>query len=158
MVGPYAWRAAALAICLVAVPAAAQPFAPFLGSWNGSGKVVINDGRTEQIKCSGYYRSSETSNTFGVSLRCASPSYSIQLRSNLSVAGSQVSGSWEERTFNLQGHVTGRIDSGRITVSIHGGPFNAAMSIAVAGSSQAVVLTAQGSGLKEVRMTLSRAQ
>ena len=144
--------------CILVTSASAQSMSPFLGSWGGSGKVVIDDGRTEQIKCNGYYRAIEVDAAYGVNLRCASASYSIQLRSNFSIEGTRVSGSWEERTFNLQGSVSGTIEGGRISVRIDGGPFKAAMSIAVAGNNQTVVLTAEGAGLQEVRMALARAQ
>ena len=43
-------------------------------------------------------------------------------------------------------------------LNVDGGGLKAAMTIAVSGSSQSVVLTTQGSGLKEVRMALARAQ
>lgn len=130
---------------------------PFLGTWAGTGRVVVQDGKSEQIKCNGFYRN-DGQKGFGVAIRCASTSYSIQLRSALALSGNQISGSWEERTFNLQGHLSGRVDGGRMVLNVDGGSLKAAMTISVSGSSQSVVLTTQGSGLKEVRMALVRAQ
>ena len=75
----------------------------------------------------------------------------------LAINGSQISGSWEERTFNVQGQLSGRMDGERMVLTIDGGALKAAMTIAVSGSSQSVVLTTQGSGLREVRMALARA-
>ena len=76
----------------------------------------------------------------------------------MTINGSQISGSWEERTFNVQGQLSGRVDGGRMVLNVDGGGLKAALTIAVSGSSQSVVLTTQGSGLKEVRMALARAQ
>ncbi|MFZ4809658.1 MAG: hypothetical protein ACOYLQ_20575 [Hyphomicrobiaceae bacterium] len=120
--------------------------------------MVVDDGKSEQIKCNGYYRQTDGQNGLGVAIRCASPSYSIQLRSALTANGTQLSGTWEERTFNVQGHLSGRIEAGRMVLNVDGGGMKATMSIAVTGSSQSVLLTTQGSGLKEVRMSLARAQ
>jgi len=150
--------AGVLAALVVFSPAAkADPLHPFLGIWGGTGRVVVDDGKSEQIKCNGYYRN-DGQKGLGVAIRCASASYSIQLSSALSVNGSQISGSWEERTFNVQGQLSGRVDGGRMVLNVDGGSLKATITIAVSGASQSVVLTTQGSGLKEVRMALARAQ
>ena len=145
-------------LALFAGPATADPFHPFLGAWGGTGRVVVDDGKSESIRCTGYYRAIGDPKGLGVAIRCASPSYSIQLRSALAVDGTQLSGSWEERTFNVQGQLSGRIEGGRIMLTVDSGALTAAMTILLSGSSQSIVLSTQGSGLKEVRMTLVRAQ
>jgi hypothetical protein len=150
--------AGVLAALVVVSPAMADPLHPFVGTWGGTGRVVVDDGKSEQIRCKGYYRPTEGQKGLGIAIRCASASYSIQLRSALTINGSQISGSWEERTFNVQGQLSGRVDGGRMVLNVDGGGLKAAMTIAVSGSSQSVVLTTQGSGLKEVRMALARAQ
>jgi len=145
--------------CLaLASPAMSDPLQPFVGSWGGSGRVVVEDGKSEQIKCNGYYRPNDGQKGLGLAIRCASPSYSIQLRSALRVNGNELSGSWEERTFNVQGSLSGRVDAGRMVLNVDGGGLKAAMTISVTGGSQSVLLTTQGSGLREVRITLARAQ
>jgi hypothetical protein len=45
-----------------------------------------------------------------------------------------------------------------MVLNVDGGGLKATMTISITGSSQSVLLTTQGSGLKEVRMTLARAQ
>ncbi len=150
----------AFAACLglvLACPVQADTLQPFIGSWGGSGRVVVDDGKSEQIKCNGYYRQTDGQNGLGVAIRCASPSYSIQLRSALTANGTQLSGTWEERTFNVHGNLSGRIEAGRMVLNVDGGGMKATMSISVTGGSQSVLLTTQGSGLKEVRMSLARA-
>ena len=156
---PTSYFSAGILLALVFIPSAtmADPLHPFLGSWGGTGRVIVDDGKSEQIKCNGYYRPTDGQTGLGVSIRCASASYSIQLRSALTINGSQISGSWEERTFNVQGQLSGRMDGERMVLTIDGGALKAAMTIAVSGSSQSVVLTTQGSGLREVRMALARA-
>jgi len=57
-----------------------------------------------------------------------------------------------------RGNLSGRIEAGRMVLNVDGGGMKATMSISVTGSSQSVLLTTQGSGLKEVRMSLARAQ
>jgi len=55
----FRWRVAAvtgLAMLVAGVDAeAAGPFADLNGSWSGSGRIRLEDGKTEGLKCKAYY-------------------------------------------------------------------------------------------------------
>jgi hypothetical protein len=149
-----AWLTASL--MLVAPAAADGPFATFGGSWSGDGRIELASGATERIKCRAYYTPKDGGSSLGMAIRCASASYKIELRSQLQSSGNQISGNWEERTFNATGQVTGRVSASNINLSVVGGGLTASMSVSNRGSSQSVGISTQGSGLKRVEIDLSR--
>jgi hypothetical protein len=133
---------------------AKNPFDSLLGTWTGSGKLVLQGGQWENIKCNAYY-------TGGVSelrlaVRCASASYKVEIRSKLTRAGDKISGTWEERTYNAAGSVSGRALGNRLSLSISNGAFSGSMSVSYGASEQSVSISTAGINLKSVNMTLSR--
>ena len=89
-------------------------------------------------------------------IRCASPDYKIELRSQLSHDGRQVTGQWEERTFNATGEVTGRASSTQIQLQISGGVVTGSMQVNTSGSTQTVSISTTGSTLQGVSIKLQR--
>ena len=116
---------AAAAATLSAPARADGPFSPFNGSWAGNGRIQLHSGATERIKCRAYYTPKDGGVALGMAIRCASASYKIELRSQLHSSGGQVSGRWEERTFNAAGEVTGRVSATNINLSVVGGGLTA---------------------------------
>ena len=81
---------------LAAAQAAENPFAHFTGSWAGQGKITVQNGSSERIRCRGTYRAGETGTTLSISLRCASDSYKFELASDVTYDGGAITGSWNE--------------------------------------------------------------
>lgn len=139
-----------------ALPASAQaPFATISGNWSGGGQLRLADGTSERLSCRAYYSPKDGGAGLGMAIRCASPSYKIELRSNLRYAGGRVSGSWEERSFNVGGGVSGRASPGSISVSFSGN-VSGSMSVSYSGSSQRVSISTGGSGFSSVSLSLSK--
>ncbi|MFN3745027.1 MAG: hypothetical protein ACK4TL_10010 [Hyphomicrobiaceae bacterium] len=152
-------RGMVLAVVLTAAgfsEARAQtPFQVLAGNWSGSGQIRLDNGKSEALRCRAYYTQKEAA-TLGIALICASASNKIELRANLNQSGTQVEGSWEERTFNAAGTVTGRVTAGRINLSIAGGTFSGSMNVAITGARHSVSIETNGIGLKAVNISLSR--
>ena len=144
--------------CALAVRAVAgdNPFPSLVGSWSGNGQATLDSGKTEKMLCKGYY-TGQGSEGLGVAIRCANPSSSIDLRATLTFANGAVSGNWEERTYNASGNVTGKASANKVDLAISGGGLTASMAVSISGSSHSVRITTQGSGLKSVNISLSRA-
>lgn len=139
-----------------AIDARAQaPFQSLPGNWSGGGQIKLDNGKSEALTCRAYYTQKEA-NTLGIAIRCASPGNKIELRANLSQSGSQVSGTWEERTYNASGKVTGKISGGRISLAIAGGSFAGSMNVAISGEKHSVSIETDGIGLKAVNISLAR--
>ena len=141
---------------MYAAPAAADvPFAGLNGTWRGSGQIRLAGGSSEALKCVAYYTPKD-STSVGLAIRCASASNKIELRANLVAQGGRISGSWEERTFNAAGEVSGQSSGNRLSLSIVGGGFSGSMSVSTSGGSQTVSITTEGIGLKGVNISLSK--
>jgi hypothetical protein len=135
---------------------AAAPFAELNGAWTGAGQIRLEGGKTERVTCKAYYTPKDAGVGLGIALRCASTSYSIDLRSNLESNNGRVTGDWEERTFNAAGSVTGRATNGNVSVAISGGGLSGSMSVSFGGTSQQVSITTSGTALKGVSISLSK--
>ena len=133
--------------------AAANAFDTLLGSWRGSGQILLSDGRRERLTCSAYYTGGGSQ--LGMAIRCQSESSSVEIRSKLSLSGSRVSGTWEERTFNASGTASGSASGDRISLSIAGG-VSGSMQVSFSGSRQNVSISTQNIALKSVTISLSR--
>lgn len=155
-------RRGSLLLAMAALLGATQPavaedvFAPFNGTWTGTGQIRLDSGASERIKCNAYYTQKEGGTGLGIALRCASTSYKVELRSQLSAQGTRISGSWEERVFNASGTATGTATGNRITISVVGGGMTGTMNVTAGGPTQSVVITTQGTGLKSVNISLSK--
>jgi hypothetical protein len=156
------WQAAALialgtwGIALSSGAEAAGPFAPLNGTWSGAGQIKLNDGRTESLKCKAYYVPRGGGAAIGLSLRCASASNKIELRSSLTSSGGAVTGSWEERTFNASGDVSGQVSGNRLRLSINGGGLSGSMTVTMGEKSQSISVSTQGVALRGVNISLRR--
>lgn len=147
--------AAVLVLTLAPSHAGDGPVANLVGTWSGSGEAFLDGGKTEQMRCKGYY-TGQGSDGLGVAIRCANSSSNIDLRANLTFANGGVSGNWEERTYNAAGTVTGKASSDKVDLAITGGGLTASMAVAIKGAAQSVSIKTQGSGLKGVRINMTR--
>lgn len=152
--------AALLALLAQAVqPISAAPqevFGSMAGFWIGPGRIEFDEGASEALVCKAYYTTTHQTNRLSIVLRCASPSQKIELRAQLAAQGSNLTGTWEERTFNASGTVTGEATDQQITLSIDGGGFTATMLVIQDEGQQSVSITTQGVGFKKVSVSLTR--
>lgn len=156
-------RAGIVAGCLaVAVAAAGSPtaraegpFSSLNGAWSGSGSVKFAGGQSEPIKCKLYYNP-KGGTEVALALRCASTSAKIEMRANLVYSGGSVSGTWEERSYNASGNITGKAGGNSLNMHIEGGGLTGAMHVNVNGSSQSVSITTSGVGFTGINLNFSK--
>jgi len=150
------------AVALMAVLTQAQsdgskadpsPFDTLLGSWRGSGQMELDQGRRERLKCNAYYTGGGSQ--LRMAILCQSESSNLHFRSNLSLSGGRITGSWEERTYNAQGNASGQESGGKISLNISGG-VTGTMSVAYTPSRQSVSISTQGIALESVKIELTR--
>ena len=154
------WRPmAAVLVAWLAVAAwvpahAASPFAGLSGSWSGSGHIRLDNGKTEGIRCSASY-APRGGAALVLSLRCASQSNRIELRASLVSNGERLSGTWEERSYNASGSVSGVASGGSLRLSI-GGSLSGYMLVTTTGGSQSISVRTDGAGFRGVSISLRR--
>ena len=135
--------------------AADSPFHSLAGTWNGSGTASFDGGKTESLRCKGYYTNGSGGSNLGLSIRCANASAKVELRANLNYADGDVSVDWEERTYNQSGTVTGKATSNKLNLAINGG-IQGSMTVSVAGGSHSVNVSTSGPVLKGISISMSR--
>jgi len=143
-------------LLLVAPPAVAAdgPLAHFAGNWSGAGKITVQDGHSERIRCRA--TNSATGNSLSLSMRCASDSYRFDLGSDISSEGSAISGTWNETSRGIYGNLAGRVSGSLIQASASAVGVNATLSIRSSGSSLSVSIRSPGSEVTEVSVSMSR--
>ena len=147
---------ALLAGSLQPISAAPQEvFGSMSGFWIGPGRIEFEAGTSEALLCKAYYTTPQT-DRLSIVLRCASPSQKIELRAQLVANGANLTGTWEERTYNASGTVTGQATDQQISLSIDGGGFTATMQVIQDEGHQSVSITTQGVGFKKVSVSLTR--
>jgi hypothetical protein len=131
----------------------ASPFAPFAGSWSGTGTIETTNGN-ERIRCRATY--DVNGKSLQLNLRCASDSYNFNLTSNVHYDGGAISGTWSELTRNASGHISGHVSGNQILVSAEGASFAANLLMVTRGDRQSVSIRASGADIHGVSIALSR--
>jgi len=124
------------------------------GTWRGDGTMSFEGGGTESISCNGYYKGA---GNLSVVIRCKGTSSNFELRSKLESNGDKVSGSWEERTYNATGDVSGTASAGKLNVQFSGS-LTGRLEMSFSSSSQSVSVSVgtKGAGIKSVHVSFSR--
>lgn len=141
----------------VASGAPQELFSSLSGFWIGPGRIEFAEMASEALLCKAYYTTTGQADRLNIVLRCASRTNKIELRAKLSAEGSNLIGTWEERTFNASGTVAGKATDGKIALAIDsGGGFSATMLVIQDNAHHSVSITARGVGFKTVYVSLSR--
>lgn len=147
--------AAILLGALTPAQAAENPFQALAGTWSGAGTAQLEGGKTESLRCKGYYKNGSGGTALGLSIRCANASAKVELRANLNYANGAVTGSWEERTYNQSGTITGRATASKMNLAISGG-IEGSLSVSIANGKHSVSVSTGGSALKGINVSMSR--
>jgi len=134
--------------------ALADPIAALTGYWSGNGTVALTNGRTERVKCQVFYKAE--GGQIRQTMRCASPDYTINALAELQLKGSQVTGTWEEKTYAAKGAVTGRFANDSFALSIQGANFTAVMNVTLSSCKQSLNITPQGLEVTRVSIALAK--
>ena len=146
-------------LCIVLAPArtvAAGVFTNFNGSWSGSGKMRLEGGRSETLRCRANYVERGGGNAVGISLRCASQANRVELRANLTSNSGRVNGDWEEREFNASGSASGTATGNHISLAINGGGLTGSLSLTTSGTRQTVSISTENVALRGIQIALAR--
>jgi hypothetical protein len=125
-------------------PGSQAPFAGLSGPWSGAGTITMTNGATERIRCKGSYSVNASGKAVQQSLRCASDTYKLEIRSNIISEGGSLSGSWTEATRGMSGNVSGHASGAAISANVAGAGFTARIDVRTHGDKQSVTLRPQG--------------
>ena len=140
----------------MAAPASAieGTFAALDGAWAGSGSVRLENGKTERLRCRGYYNAKQGS-TLSMAINCGNASFKIHMRANLRSSGNAISGTWEEREFNQTGNVSGQRAGNGFRLKFSGA-ISGSMNVTTSGSRQSVSISTGGPGFTGVNLQFAK--
>ncbi|HEX2842606.1 hypothetical protein [Hyphomicrobium sp.] len=154
-------RSALVSAAILTVAAATSPvraadatFAALEGAWSGSGSVRLENGKSERLKCKGYYNA-KAGSTLGMAINCGNASFKINMRANLKNAGGSISGTWEEREFNQTGNVTGKQTENGFQLKFTGA-LSGSMNVSMTGAKQTVSISTGGPGFTGVNLQFAK--
>ncbi len=130
-------------------------FKKLVGSWQGAGDLVLEDGTREQLSCRGYYGLKSEGNGLSIVSLCSSPTRKFELRSLVTETATGVAGQWEERTFHATGDVSGSASGTTMNLNFSG-TIEGTISIALTGQTHSVNVSAAGAGIKGISISLTR--
>jgi hypothetical protein len=139
-------------------PAHGQPLRPFsalAGAWSGNGRITLDDGLTERLRCRANYAVGGEGASLQQSLRCAGDSYKFELQSNVAANGGTLSGTWSESTRGVSGSLEGRVSAGRFDVLVSSPTFTAKLTLTASGNRQSVSISSGGQ-IRNVAISLAR--
>lgn len=145
----------ALPLSTAVLAQSATPFSQLAGKWHGSGQVRLADGHAERLSCQGNYNQKSGGAELLLAIRCQSENNKIDMKGNVSYDGGSLSGHWSERSFGLEGDLSGRSAANKFTVQILG-QLQGSMTVSVSGASHQVHITNHGPGFSNVSISFSR--
>lgn len=150
-----AW-AASLCFLLTTAPVRADVVSDMAGRWSGWGSVKLTNGKTERVKCVATYFIKNGGAQIDQNLRCASSDYKIDAVATYDVAGSDVTGVWEERTHSSKGRVAGKLVSNGFRLSVAGDAFTAQMVVTSSRCKQSINIEPRGLNVTQVAIGLRK--
>jgi hypothetical protein len=130
------------------------PFSGLVGMWSGGGSVRLENGKTERMKCKGYYNAKDASG-LGMAISCGSTAFKINMRATLTNSGGQIAGTWEERQFNQVGELSGKATPTGFSLKFRGA-ISGTISVTTNGSSQSVSISTGGPGFTGVNLQFAK--
>jgi hypothetical protein len=135
---------------------AAGPFAGLAGAWNGGGRIEMQNGNGERIRCRARYTVSQAGEVLVQDLRCASDSYKFDVNSTAQNDRGSLSGTWKELTRNVTGSLSGRASGGSIQARVTALGFSAGLTVHTTGNTQSVTIAPEGNDVRSVAVTMRR--
>lgn len=127
------------------------------GLWTGQGRLGFKDGKTESVTCRATYFAATDAPGLKQTIRCASPSGKIELKSRLEEKDGVISGEWSEEMYNLRGALQGKVTDRGLVVTVKGDDLNANMDVIVKDDRQIVEIQFHDTSLIGITLVLKRA-
>ena len=146
----------AMSVVVSVQTVSAGPVELLPGRWSGWGKMTMDGGNSEKVKCIATYIPDGGGKELRHSLRCASTNYKIDAVARLNVRSGRVTGEWEERKYSTGGAVSGQVVGDGIAVNIVGQAFEARMTVETTRCRQTMNISPKGMGVSRIALNLSK--
>jgi hypothetical protein len=127
------------------------------GRWAGPATVTPTSGPTESIKCVITYFPSEDGSHVKQNVRCKGPNTSFDAATHLQIAGSEVTGRWQDNVYSLTGSVQGSLTPGGFDIVLLSRHFAAKMRVVSSRCEQSITVTPDSSApMREIAGVLKK--
>ncbi|MET0569685.1 MAG: hypothetical protein ABWZ74_11455 [Hyphomicrobiaceae bacterium] len=134
----------------------ASPFDKLVGRWVGEGRLGVRDNATEQVKCRVTYLLPGPTDQLQQTIRCATASGSIEVRSTVAHSAGTLTGTWTELERKMHGELTGTVTPRGFRVNIRGEGLHANMDIVILGAKQVIEIQFIDSSLIGLMLILDK--
>ena len=117
--------------------------------------ITLAGGNSQRINCRAYYNIKDSGLGLGFAIRCASPDNKIELRARIKDTNGRLSGTWEERTFNATGQISGTASRSLVNLTIDGS-VSGSVQIVYNGRHQKVSISTATEGLRGIAINFRR--
>jgi len=125
------------------------------GYWTGTGKIVLTNGNSENVKCVVTYKIAGSQ--LRQNVRCAGQGYSLNGTAELEIAASgAVTGSWTETTYSAKGDVSGKTTDKGFSLAITGPTFTAVMDATTSACRQSLDIVPKGLEVSRISLGLGK--
>jgi hypothetical protein len=126
------------------------------GRWTGQGRLGFKDGKAETVTCRATYFAATDGPSLKQTIRCASPSGKIELKSQLVEKDGVLTGEWSEEIYNLKGELQGKTTEHGLLVKVKGPDLDANMDVIVKDNRQIVEIQFHNTSLIGLTLVLTR--
>ena len=132
----------------------AHPFARYLGTWKGSGRIESVKGEERPMRCTATCDDSEGGKALAQSIRCEGPNFKFQVENYIVANGNDVIGNWRELTQQVTGSVTGQIQGNLFVGKISAPAVTASVLMRADQRSQALRIVPQGVEIAKIEIVM----
>ena len=135
------------ALSLLAGSTVAQTTDPIMalgGRWAGMASVTPDSGPDQASSCVGTYFPADNGAKLTQNLRCKSDSYQLDASTQLQIAGTKITGRWQDKVNNLDGIINGTVKPDGFDILLSGDFFDAKMTIARTSCQQSITIEFEG--------------
>jgi hypothetical protein len=140
-----------------ALAQSADPIMALAGRWAGTATLVPESGPNQAYSCVVTYFPADNGARLTQNLRCKSEAYQFDGTTQLQIAGSKITGRWQDKVNNLDGIVNGTVKPDGFDILLSGDFFDAKMTIASTTCQQTFsIVLEEGLPVKRISAVLKK--
>jgi len=146
---------ALLFVSMISLPASAGVFDSFAGTWRGTGKVFLKDGRRESMSCKIKSIIEVNGSRAYHIVKCKSDSKKIKVRINLIANNLNISGNWSA-SGSVEGEVWGIAKGKALNLQLGGHGITASLKLTANKCTQKMSLNGEIGKVRKITVQLKK--
>lgn len=144
-----------LSLSVMSIPVSAGVFDSYAGTWRGTGKVTLKNGRHETLVCKIHSRTEVNGTRVYHKLKCKSDSENINVRINLSADKQKIYGNWSA-SGAVHGTIRGKAHGNSLDLQLSGLKSTIALKLAAFKCHQNMSLAGKIGNIRKISVRLNK--